>query len=171
MGGMPPEAPRARCRHALPGRLRLTLVDKRGDAAWFDRAAVALATMPGVTRVDGRPRTGSLLIEYDIAIDELLRRAAAEGLFHVEPGSGPEQATYRARLDAGMETPAIAQWAAMALLAAAAVQVARREILPPAVSLLVYAATALLAAERRQARSAEASVKSSQARSAAAPPT
>jgi hypothetical protein len=71
--------------HASLGRLRLRIPDRKGDAAYFARLEPALASCPGVARVEGRAATGSLLIFHAPAASpsEIAAYAERQGLFAV----------------------------------------------------------------------------------------
>ena len=57
-------APLARVAHALPGRKRIKIDGKRGDAAYFAMLEKKLAECPGVGRVTTDPRTGTVLVNH-----------------------------------------------------------------------------------------------------------
>lgn len=50
--------------HYLPGRLRLRLDRLRGNPEQARRFEAELAAVPGVRRVQAKPASGSLLLEY-----------------------------------------------------------------------------------------------------------
>jgi hypothetical protein len=88
-GSMPPLA-RAVIEHRLPGRMRLRIAGKRGDAAFFRNAETRLAAAPGVSRVRASPLTGGILVEHGGDEEGLLGSARKEGLFAAAlPPSGP----------------------------------------------------------------------------------
>jgi hypothetical protein len=83
--------------HHVPGRLRLRSASLRGDGRGSERARHDLASVEGVISVAANPCTGSLLVEYDIAvlrpdkiIDVLTSRGynAATAEERDEPGAG-----------------------------------------------------------------------------------
>lgn len=51
--------------HLTPGRLRLRLLERRGDEAFARQVEQALAPLPGVTQVRANPVTGSVLVLFD----------------------------------------------------------------------------------------------------------
>jgi hypothetical protein len=76
---------RAEIRHQIPGRARLRLADTRGDPAFLQRLAEALAGAPGVLNVETNPQTGSLLIRHDAQSGEGIWQWAREnGWFDVD---------------------------------------------------------------------------------------
>ncbi|MGA7578158.1 MAG: HMA2 domain-containing protein [Desulfobaccales bacterium] len=64
--------------HALPGRVRLQVAKFKGNPALARQAQGKLAKVPGITQVEAKPGTGSLLIQYDQ--DKLLSTASLEVL-------------------------------------------------------------------------------------------
>jgi hypothetical protein len=62
--------------HSVPGRLRLRLADAKGDAAWLEELRVSLLPSPGVLQVSVNPATGSVLLHYDIGIEDFNERLA-----------------------------------------------------------------------------------------------
>jgi hypothetical protein len=79
------DLPVAEIEHRLPGRIRLRLRGRQSDAAFFARAAKALAEVPGVHAVKANPRTASLLLEYRGDEEAVLGAARDKALFHAEP--------------------------------------------------------------------------------------
>lgn len=75
--------PLAEVVHHLPGRVRLRVDSRRGDAAFFANVAKRGAQIPGVRAIKANPRTGSLLVEYDGAPDALLRLAREHGVLRI----------------------------------------------------------------------------------------
>ena len=66
--------------HELPGRLRVRIPALRGDAAAARRAVGAALLCAGVRQADANPATGSLLVEFDL----FLQDQALAGLGHTE---------------------------------------------------------------------------------------
>ena len=62
--------------HALPGRVRLKVAKFKGNPALARQAQGKLAKVPGITQVEAKPGTGSLLIQYDQ--DQLFSTASLE---------------------------------------------------------------------------------------------
>jgi hypothetical protein len=108
--------PLAEVEHRIPGRMRLRVRARRGDAGFFRQAETALARVPGVRAVRATPSTGSILIEHG---DEaaVLAGARERGLFDVAP---PTQAP-----PARAEAPATLNLAAMGFAGAGLLQIAR----------------------------------------------
>jgi hypothetical protein len=166
---MPSEPPRAFVSHRLPGRLRLRIEGKRGDRAWFDDAAATLAMLAGVEEVATSPRTGSIRLRHARPAEDVLAAAVARGLFTLaDAGAGEGTAAERLRAAAGGFTAG--EGLAVVLTLAAVRQVLRGQILPPAVTLLAYAATAWATRERQSTSRDDESVHS-QPGSGEPPPT
>jgi hypothetical protein len=81
--------PIAEIEHRLPGRLRLRLASRRGDAAFFASVAERLARLPGVRSLRANPRTGSILIEHDGAAEALGELAKEQGLLQIASPAPP----------------------------------------------------------------------------------
>lgn len=58
--------------HALPGRVRLKLSRLKNNIAYADEIQGALLKVSGITHLEANPKTGSLLIEYDSNVLEVL---------------------------------------------------------------------------------------------------
>lgn len=76
-------APLARVVHALPGRKRLKIEEKRGDEAYFDAVEKALSDSAGVLRVETNYRTGSVLVHHRPDEPSALQRAEEQGQFQL----------------------------------------------------------------------------------------
>jgi len=150
--------PVAQVVHAAAGRIRLRVAAMRGDAAFFSRLAAAIEGA-GVGNVHANAVTGSILIEgCTTSVEELNALARERGWLQV--ADAPESA-------AAILEPALRQWQQTALprltrvlpavvLALAAVQAGRGRLLPPAMSLLLYALDA--SSERGAALPRDASI-------------
>ncbi|MCP5373710.1 MAG: hypothetical protein H6907_18430 [Hyphomicrobiales bacterium] len=79
------EPPAARVVHAINGRLRLRVPDRRGDTAYFERAVQVLGAGAGVRGVRANPVTGSLLVVHEATTDAVTALGEAQGLFRVAP--------------------------------------------------------------------------------------
>ena len=85
-----PALPAARVEHRLPGRVRLRVMARRGDAGFFARTVERLRALPGVRAARANRRTGSILVEHDGGdLRAIAEAAAREGLFQVEPPARP----------------------------------------------------------------------------------
>lgn len=126
------ELPAAEVAHAMPGRTRLRLPDRRGDAAFFASVASGLSSLPGVFDVETRPLTGSVLIAHLGPLDELGDAARRAGLFDLP--SAPVSCAVKTKVDFDPKLVI-----ALALAALAFWQFSREKIAPPALTLLWYA--------------------------------
>lgn len=141
--------PQARVEHVSPGRVRLRVAQRRGQAAYFETLSQRLGQEPMVRGVQVNARTGSVLLHFQPSADwpALRRRAAELGLFAVvmpparaaparsRPSLAPLERLGRLAEPGSTGSAALA----VALLAGAAIQTWRGQIAVPAVSLAWYA--------------------------------
>ena len=80
------ETPQAFLCHAVPGRTRIKVPDRRGDLAYFAGLERDLAPAPGVAHVSVRPMTGSVVILHDGEVAALAAHALDKGLFTLGDG-------------------------------------------------------------------------------------
>ena len=66
--------------HRLPGRIRLRLGEKRGDADYFASLSENLDGCEGVERVKASPSTGGILIEFSCPAESLERQMKMCGI-------------------------------------------------------------------------------------------
>jgi hypothetical protein len=140
--------------HELPGRARFRVPERRGDVAYFRDVEEAFDLCPGVLVVEARAKTGSLLIRHEGDLDPVWRFARERRLFVPEtPERTAPDALDRVLADAhqldawfrrssGGEI-SVGTIVTFALLAMSVVQLARGQVLAPAVTLAWYAATVL----------------------------
>lgn len=134
---MPDLLPAAELVHAMPGRTRLRVAEKRGDAAFFSAIALRLSALPGVFQVDARPLTGSIVIEHGPPIAQIAARAAEARLFALVEKPRDEPAP----LLAWPAPPIEPRLAAAGVLGLVAVwQLLRGQVFPPALTTVWYAA-------------------------------
>lgn len=82
--------PRGHRVHASPGRLRLRIPEKKGDAAFFARVRDLLASCPVVKEVGINPHTGSILLHYSEGqLPAIAALAAEQNLFHLVTAWSP----------------------------------------------------------------------------------
>jgi hypothetical protein len=155
---MASRAPAAHTAHASAGRTRVRVPERRGDVDYFSSSAARLAEFEGVLAVTPRAVTASLLIEHEGVFGAIAERARAEGLFALEPAPHEDPPAPR------LAVPGLAG----VLGALAVVQLFRQRVLPPAITLLWYAASV---AGRRHLPSATATSVRSQGRSRSRRPT
>ncbi|SEP39477.1 HMA2 domain-containing protein [Nitrosovibrio sp. Nv6] len=75
--------PAARLVHALPGRKRIRVAEKRGDEKYFASLENGLADCPGILAVNANFLTGSVLVRHAADDLQVWRYAAERGLFHI----------------------------------------------------------------------------------------
>ena len=124
--------PLAQVAHAMPGRARLRVADRRGDAAYFASVSKGLSAIAGVRAVEVAPMTGSVLIQHSGPLARIGVAAREARLFVV--GEAPQAA--RETAEFSIDPQVIA---ALAFLAAALWQMSKERFLPPAITLLWYA--------------------------------
>jgi hypothetical protein len=139
-------APCAVLAHALPGRLRLRLPALRGDGAGMAALAAALGAVPGVLAIAAAPLTGSLLLRHTGPAEAVLAAAGLAGLLRVVPAAAAPASASALPVAALLPAAGAVASAGLALL-----QLARREALPPALTLGCYAVELARAALHRAA--------------------
>ena len=137
--------------HSIPGRVRLTLGDRRGDSAYFARLANVLGAQPGVLRVKDNARAASIVIEYQGQFDTVAAALQASGLA-VPPGEAHARAA-RPPPPAPAYVPALKLvsgrdlsptfMAGLVFLGVGVVQLLRGQIMVPASTALWYAISVL----------------------------
>ena len=137
--------------HRARGRLRLRIPQRRGDAAFFAGLEERLRSAPGIIGVSVNPVTASVLFLLDPTTDrDPLPVIESTGLLEVREGSPPMTPTLAAlrravwRMDQSLHAQSagsleLRTLAFLILVASAARQVVRGEMLAPAASLLWYA--------------------------------
>lgn len=142
--------------HSLPGRLRLKIPARRGDAGYFAALSAALRACPGVQSVETNAMTAGVLIHYPppLTAADLAAAAAAAAPLDLEYGSPPVRsvaenlAAQFQRADSVLRRGSGGQVdfrsvSVLTLLGLALYQLARGEILQPAVPLLLGAMAVL----------------------------
>ncbi len=119
--------------HRIPGRMRLRIPRRRGDAAFFGHVAAELAEVAGVRSVRNNPVTASVLIEHGGDAAEVLQAARERHLFAAtEPTGASARAVAAfdalARWSPGRSPPRALNLAAAGLAGAELVQVARGRV-------------------------------------------
>ncbi|HKX53642.1 MAG TPA: hypothetical protein VJM47_07555 [Nitrosospira sp.] len=76
-------APLARLAHSLPGRKRVKIDEKRGDATYFATLEKELAECPGVGAVTTNSRTGTALVSHTVEDPVLWNYVAEHELFQL----------------------------------------------------------------------------------------
>jgi hypothetical protein len=70
--------------HQLPGRVRLSIPEKRGDGDYFRMLCQRLSGVDGVRSVKTNAVAGSILLQFNGVLQEVLRSAGAPGLFELD---------------------------------------------------------------------------------------
>ncbi len=153
------DLPKAYVTHAVPGRVRLKIPARRGKAEYFRALAAWLESRDGVDRADANPRTASVLIRLTEPFAGLAADAEDGGLFSVAAADElmPTAVarlrddvaalnTGLARMSGGEVDLASATVAALLLMALG--QALRGNIATPAISLLWFAVSVVMAPER-----------------------
>lgn len=117
----------------MPGRARLRIAGRRGDAVFFAAIATGLSALPGVYHVDVRPLTGSVVIAHGPPVARVGAAAEKAGLFTLI--EAPEEAADGPELPID---PRLAMTVGLGLVAVW--QLLRGQIFPPAVTAAWYAA-------------------------------
>lgn len=125
--------PLAQIVHAIPGRARLRIDARRGDAAFFASVATGLSAVHGVSQIEVRPLTASIIIQHAGPLARISRAAEKARLFVLANSHS-----------APSPTPAI--WIDPKMVAAAGLgvlaiwQLTQGRVLPPAITLAWYVA-------------------------------
>ena len=88
--------------HAMPGRARLRIAARRGDAVFFASVATGLSTIPGVHKVEVRPLTGSVVILHSRPFARIATAAREARLFDAGERRPPPPATPAMAIDPKM---------------------------------------------------------------------
>jgi hypothetical protein len=144
-------APLARVAHALPGRKRIKIDGKRGDAAYFAMLEKKLAECPGVGTVMTDPRTGMALISHTVEDSVLWGHIAERDLFqlgknetsvptpaHSPIAGGIRVAEHKSYARSGKK-PDIRRLIFLGMMGMGVVQVIRGNIAIPAIAAFWYA--------------------------------
>ncbi len=138
----------------MPGRTRLQVPAKKHDPEYFSRVGQKLTEMEGVHSVRTDSQTGSILISHDRDIDAIRSFAEQHKLFSLIVTTATavvlaDKLTDRVGdLDQGLIQFTKGQVdlksaVVLALVAGAAIQMLRKQVLPPAFT-LVWTAIALI---------------------------
>jgi hypothetical protein len=120
--------------HRIPGRARVRFPELRGEGVRLDSLAAGLLAIPGVTHAAPHAMTGSIVVRHGAEWSAVASSAASSlGIAWDDDGSraGAGDAADREanlRILLGAALGAFAFW-----------QLARQNVLPPAITLLWYA--------------------------------
>lgn len=79
--------PAAQLEHTIPGRMRLRVPSRRGDAGYFARVAERLQGQADIVMLRTNAVTGSVLILHRSRPEAIAALARKDGLFDLAPGS------------------------------------------------------------------------------------
>jgi hypothetical protein len=143
--------------HTSPGRLRIQLAGHRGDRAFFEQLRGRIDQLDAVHRIDTRPRTGSVIVEYDGPLTPFLRELGEACELALQAPPAPAAAPARAAVHPASPLPyrlvsgrAIEPLHMVGLLfgAVGVFQTLRGQLFPPALTTFWYAANAWRLARR-----------------------
>ena len=119
--------------HAMPGRTRLRIAGRCGDAVFFASVATGLSTIAGVRKVLVRPLTASVLIQHGPPLERITAAAQEARLFRLANPSTTPRLIKAYKIDpkmvVGLVLGGLAIW-----------RLTEGKILPHAVTLAWYAA-------------------------------
>jgi hypothetical protein len=110
--------------HAVPGRFRVRIPSKRGDACFFDAAAKKIRDHPDVHHVTATSYTGSVLIHHSGNADDIL--SLASELFELRPDDKPVQVLHAMAERSGLPAPVALDTAAAVTAVLGLYELARR---------------------------------------------
>lgn len=155
-GGNARDLPVALIAHVCAGRLRLSFPDRKEQRPFFEGICDAALRLPGVTKVEGRPATASLIITHEGSHVQLVEAARESGVFSAQDveaaAPGNQTSDWQSLVEPllkDLSTPSGAGRAAaiVALLGMALLQASRGQIMPPATTALWYALSLLLVSD------------------------
>jgi hypothetical protein len=116
--------PVAHIEHQLPGRVRLRVPSKRGEAAFFERVVKELSKHPAIWELIASPLTGSITLQYSEPLQAIMDAAVDLMLFEIgqpKPGAISRETKRSGRLsrDAGLASNVAAGLSGLSLYQAA----------------------------------------------------
>lgn len=81
--------------HLTPGRLRIKILSKKGDAPFFSSLAERLSGCAGINRVEANALTGSVLFIHTVEIEGIAGYADANHLFRLVRQKPPQSTLSR----------------------------------------------------------------------------
>jgi hypothetical protein len=156
-----PEAqlPQARVCHFASGRLRVKILDKRRDEAFFGTVRERLSSWASIERVEVNPLTASVLVQFSDLDALFAENALKNDLFAVDydaleaAAEPPPAITEQAALAFSKADSVVRQWTSggadlrsaifLLLIAGGIYQLLRGNIAAPAATLLWYAGATL----------------------------
>jgi len=146
--------------HRTPGRARIKIPERRGDAAFFQGLAELAGGLAGVLGVEANPLTGSVLLTHSGDLEPILEQLG-ETLIVKLVGEGLEESAIAESVyrefrvinewlrGATAGTGDLGSLMLMLLLFGAVVQWLRGQVLAPAATLLWYASSLVLMSRAR----------------------
>jgi hypothetical protein len=143
--------------HQIPGRARLLVRGRRGDAAYFSDLSESFGRFENVQSARTNPTTGSITLEFIGDLEALLRQAEESDLLTITESVFPEgrpASPVRARaspvnLVSGRDVNRMFMVGSV-LVVIGVIQTIRGELFPPAVSVFWMAAQAFRMAAGQQ---------------------
>lgn len=142
--------PKAYISHQIQGRTRIHVPAKKQDHAFFEHCRHALKQLEGIDEVEANPLTGSLLVLATAAVADIIEHARSSGLFDVAERGVAEstvlhRVAHRVRhaedrifaLSSGhldIDSMILIGFGGLSLI-----QLLRKKISPPALTMLWYA--------------------------------
>jgi hypothetical protein len=157
--------PTAQVSHAIAGRTRIRIADKRHDGAYFSRVQQKLAAFDGIHSVEANPLTASLLVHHRASDQAIAEFAHSQGLFEVKESSAPadskSQSITRRAYDGlnaldhnvrSLSRGAIDFWGAVfvVMLGLGISELFKGNVSSPATTMLWYAVGALMLAQGKK---------------------
>ncbi|HEX7634565.1 MAG TPA: hypothetical protein VF427_04695 [Noviherbaspirillum sp.] len=136
--------------HRIPGRVRLRIQDRRGNAAYFSNLSENLARFENVHNARANPVTGSIALEFAGSLDEVLRRAEKDDLLTIVEAVATDKNPFTAGANAFSDAAPPVNLVSghdmnrmfmvgLMLLAVSLIQAFRGQWFPPALSVFWYA--------------------------------
>ena len=116
--------PTAILEHVMPGRLRVRVLDQRGETSYFRSALQAFSEHLEIASVTANPMTASILIEHTTDLASVRKIAAERGLFEIRESASPPSRNG----DRSITPPA----AALGIIGLSVYQAAQGRVLGPA---------------------------------------
>jgi hypothetical protein len=143
--------------HRIPGRARLLLHDRRGDAAYFSDLSESFGRIENVQSARTNPTTGSITLEFIGDLEALLKQAEESNLFTITESVLPQRRSSSPLSARASPVNLISSrdvnrmfMVGSVLVVIGVVQTIRGELFPPAVSVFWMAAQAFRMAAGQQ---------------------
>lgn len=149
-------SPTAHICHAVPGRIRFRIPNKRRDTAYFYRLHEKFSSVQCIEQVNVNPLTGSLLLQYSGDLQRIMEQIKQYRLFDVVSKSPRNEDSLAERTSASLQAlneqirarsaGELDFWSLvfLTLIGMSVVQLVKGNIVVPATTLLWYALATLL---------------------------